>query len=287
MLAALVFVAVQGQAAIEAKVYEARFDGPAPAATICYFYDSEGARAQRRSRDRKVTITVTDRGTRCDTDGWISVVKTAKSEYFLIDHKKRTVLVFPATNSQEGLEAVCATTPLWPEAYGDGTSFEQIRKVPKSTEHVIYQPRMRLDTQYEGSDFYSYTGSHALGPLYSVTDGDVEGFHNLAWFAYDDRTPLGLFWMMRFRGPEMYRSKNKPVAKTETVAAELFTYPAEYRVLVAGPSEGYAGSERADKDQVRQYVADFEIPVVFSAKKVYGRDRTASEARDRAARKER
>lgn len=282
MLAALVFVAVQGQAAIEAKVYEARLAGPVHSGFLDFFGDPEASRAQRRSHDRMVTITVTDSGTRCDTDGWISVVKTAKSEYFLVDHKKQTVLVFPATSSQEGLEAVCVTTPFWPEAYGDGTSFEQISKTPLSTKQVIYKPRTTLDRQYEGNDIYTYFGHQRLGGLYSVTDGDVEGFHNLHWFTLDDKQPMRPIWNMDFRGPEIDGSMCKPVAKLETVAAELFTYPAEYRVLVAGLSEGYAGSERADEEQVRQYVADFDIPAVFSVKNVFNPDGTDSTMKDRA-----
>ena len=268
MVASLILVTVLQAQQIEAKLYKGVLSGPIFDGCILYA-DPEVNVRYGKFFFRPVKVTIAGGNVRCDTDDRLSVVKTVAGEYFMIDHGKKEALIFPAASSEAGRAAVCSTTPFWPEAYGDKTSFEALERAEILGDGAKgpWLESLPAIASSEGPQKYSYfelatPAGFSARFIYDVVRGEIDGFHNTSWYASDDAKSMFVYWRVSFRLPS--GAPGEPSSsKNVSVSTSLFTYPDEYSLRVAGSSGAYPGEARANSTWIKEFVSGFEIRAAF------------------------
>ncbi len=261
MLTTLLLATVLQAHTIEARHYEIRLAGPVYEGLIHFHLGNK----HMENLERRIHVYVAGGLTRCDTDKRVSVYK-AKGEYVMLDHMKKVALVFPKNKETEGREAVCRTTPFWPEAYGDATSLKEIesraeaagtplRKRKKDvyhpTESYFYIPRTWPTSLLSSKEMWE-------PPWFAVSTDALVEIHNLHYSFYPRTEVFGIHWAASH--------KYAPGADQPTVVQleeSLFALPEGYTVFLAAKSPDYPTAKVLDAEVTKSFVWRFHIPIAL------------------------
>lgn len=246
MLISLALAVGLNQAVVEAKQYTIQLNGPMYMALINWGDIEKAIQCRDAGRPRPILIITTKYLTRCDTGKAVSVVKNGDNYYFL-HHGTMQALIL---TGDIGKSAACATTPFWPEAFGDKPSLNALEVHAKTSKAVLersvedqewfYVPAQQSETQIT-LRVSTRTGIAIPNQRISIHYSDRR-FLDVHWWANNDYLREGA------------------VPETITVSETLFTVPSTY--LIYAPT-ALPGATVIDQKGIEKFLERFPIQAAF------------------------
>ncbi|HXH59879.1 MAG TPA: hypothetical protein VNI20_00825 [Fimbriimonadaceae bacterium] len=258
MLSSLVLVAAMAGGTVRVDQYQIPLTGPFHDGFVDWKNPEENRREAEAGKLRLINVYVGKDRMRCDTDDAISVIKR-NDEYIFLDHRKKEALVFSKAVKEQGKRAACATTPFWPEAYGDMTSLEEAKARLKAKTAISGFKDDALSISYSpfSPEDYAMRWKSGFTCDYSINPLPCVAIHN-TWFLANDHSGLKVNWMAQSQYDDGMQL-HEPIQ----IPASRFTVPDNYALFVSVETSEYPKARVLFEAETRAFVDRFPIQNAF------------------------